>query len=354
MPGFNVPEQQPASPKVRPALTQTDPPKAAKVTTASRSAQTRTPAAEALSTAIASRPPQATQASKHPKDSMTIPAFSPDTLRIYPWQPPYPTRFTALTDDRKNEKRKLDEAGRREDINDGADEWSEFCGDRSCYLANDHRGGFAMEYCIASTFVHRAKRAYWSGKSWEEFEFDERTIDSEQQARTETNVDKRAVLLATALDNRLRIAVFEVLKGRLCAEIWLREHPALPSVVRTKVERWDFMESTPTPHEPRLTDEEARAAPSALERGRGIVFWSIDATGFRQPVYEGERELPSGMARFVNEMREQTQKEAATSAAALGVGRIDGIGLSKPLPMSVAQMVGLQKADFSDSDGEST
>ncbi|KAF2479601.1 hypothetical protein BDY17DRAFT_327554 [Neohortaea acidophila] len=353
VPGLGMPDQATEPPKVRPALTQTAPQKTAKVTPASRLAQTRAPpAAGTPLSSVPRRLQQATQVNNPKMDSMTIPLFNPDTLRIYPWQPPYPTRFTALSDDRKNEKYKMDDAGKWEDINDGADEWSEFCGDRSCYPANDHRGGSAMEYCIASTFVHRAKRAYWSGKSWEEFEFDERTIDSEEQARTEADGDKRAVCLATALDNRLRIAVFEGLKGRLCSEIWLKEHPGLPSVVRTKVECWDSREPTPTLQVPRLTDEEARAAPTTVERGRGIVFWSIDATGLRQPVYEDERKRPSGMVTFMDEMRELAEKEAAPSAPAFMLGRLDGVGPKTPLPMPEAQVDGLQKVDVSDSDAE--
>lgn len=128
---------------------------------------------------------------------------------------PRPTDFLNLSESRKAWKRRVDEQERAADFDDGSDDWYDFAGDREMY-SQDSRGISKMGYCIANAFVHRAKRAFWAGKAWQEFEFAERMVDSEAQARAERDPNKRRILLEDALDNKLRLDVFDAIKQRLC------------------------------------------------------------------------------------------------------------------------------------------
>lgn len=66
--------------------------------------------------------------------------------------------------------------------------------------------GFSLERIIANVYMHRAKRAFWSGKSWREFEAEESLLKAQNRV------------------NEVRLAVFGVLKHRLCEEIWLEPY----------------------------------------------------------------------------------------------------------------------------------
>lgn len=72
----------------------------------------------------------------------------------------------------------------------------------------------SLERIVANVFMHRAKRAFRAGMSWEDFEAAERLCKSTKRV------------------NEVRVAVFNMLKYRLCEEIWLKpyhEPPALRS-----------------------------------------------------------------------------------------------------------------------------
>jgi adenine specific DNA methylase Mod len=78
----------------------------------------------------------------------------------------------------------VDKAERQNDIDDGADDWDGFDNNLSS------RG-------IASCFMKRAKRAFWAGKTWKEFEIEERSLSSQ-------TLRKDGVAEPHALDNALR------------------------------------------------------------------------------------------------------------------------------------------------------
>lgn len=74
------------------------------------------------------------------------------------------------------------------------------------------------EIAVAKFFVSRAQIAHDAHQSWEAFEKDERKINS--AAVTETDPAKRAILLRHALDNGLRMAIFERIAQRIRVEIF--------------------------------------------------------------------------------------------------------------------------------------
>ncbi|CZT23823.1 uncharacterized protein RCC_09537 [Ramularia collo-cygni] len=71
---------------------------------------------------------------------------------------------------------------------------------------------------VASTLVSRAKTAQKAGKSFQTFEENERKIDS--KAVNEEDPKKRTLLIRSAVDNALRLAILDKLAPRLCVEIW--------------------------------------------------------------------------------------------------------------------------------------
>lgn len=277
---------------------------------------------------------------------IAVPTFAAEKFMIYNWQVPRPKSFVDLSDSRKAWKGKVDQQEKARDIDDGSDDWYEFCGDRK--LFKDHRGDrFAMEYCIANTFVHHAKRAFWAGKSWQEFEVQERTINSEAQARAEPGAAKRAILLEYALDNNLRLAVFNALKHRLCEEIWLEAYKLSPAVLRLSLPRADSKMPTPSPTVDPNAEQERRA-PTTEEMENGITGWSVDGFGVEQPLYGDETELPNGMRNFMRDMREQAQREA--TARQISGARIGNISVNRLIPMTTAEEIARRDPDFSTSD----
>lgn len=102
---------------------------------------------------------------------------------------------------------------------DGSDDWDEFAGNPAHYdsLTQFHR-------TIARVFVTRAQRAFKHGKSWTAFAHEETTMDSQRKARQDASrlSDRRRaqIVLEEALDNGLRLAIFDALSPRLCSEIW--------------------------------------------------------------------------------------------------------------------------------------
>lgn len=157
---------------------------------------------------------------------MSVPSFGPDIFVIYDWQEPKPTDFLNLTERRKAWKRRVDQIEKEADIDEG-DNWHDFSGNRDLYPAH-LRCGFALEYAVADVFKMRAKRAFWKGKTWSQFAFEERNFDSESTAKAETDPEKKRILSEEALDNWLRLRIFDMLKQRLCEEIWLQEYKDTP------------------------------------------------------------------------------------------------------------------------------
>lgn len=131
----------------------------------------------------------------------------------------------------------------------------------------------------------------------------EQTINSEAQARAEADPTKRSRLMEYALDNDLRLAVFNALKRRLSEEIWLEPYES-PSAMR----RSDSKVSNPSlaipPSGPATV---GRRAPTAEEMERGITSWLIDSFGVEQPLYGDETAL-GGMQHFMQDMREHVSE----------------------------------------------
>lgn len=150
--------------------------------------------------------------------------FTHEKLRIYNWPYPHPTNFPNISQSQRDWKEKADATEAAADIDDGINDWHGLSGRRESYTL------VSMEYSIASSWVKHAKRAFWTGKSWRQFETEQRAIDSEAMAKGIPDPEKRKVELSWALSNKFRLGIFELLKVRLCREIWLEEYVELPIV----------------------------------------------------------------------------------------------------------------------------
>ena len=289
----------------------------------------------------------------------SLPSFAPNIFALYKWQVPRPTDFLDLSGSIRAWKRRVDEQEKARDIDDGSDDWDEFSGDPGTYNHPHGHGTSAMEYCIANTFVHRAKRAFWAGKKWEEFEFQERSVDSEAKAKTESDPERRQIALTLALDNELRLAVFDVLKYRLCEEIWLEAYREPAGFVDIPVPRKDSkMPSLTTAR----SSQQAFLASTALEKEDGMTGWSIDQFGLAQPLYGEEKEPPNGMNSFMRDMRAQDRKEAKSMQPSSTVAnrstrytgpersRVGNVGVNGLVGMTAAEEVATRPLHFEDSD----
>jgi hypothetical protein len=168
---------------------------------------------------------------KQPKEAPTVkkdnqkksvpvdPDFSAARFHIYNWERPIPTDFLNLSDSWKAAKAFVDgEEGERDDAPE-LDDWHEFCGTDSMLLP------IPLKLGIALNFVGRAKRAYRAGRTFADFEQEELAIDSKAGANAIKDPVERAIALKSALDNDIRLYVYEQLKARLCHEIWLEPYP---------------------------------------------------------------------------------------------------------------------------------
>ena len=210
--------------------------------------------------------------------------LGPEKFAIYFWKTPRPKDFLNLPDSRKRWKADVDRAERQKDIDDGADDWDGFDNNIS------NRG-------IASCFMKRAKRAFWAGKSWEDFEIQETSLSSQTLGRG-------GVADPDALDNARRMEIFDAMKERLCEEIWLQPYLGdLPS-----------KNSKP----PKATAARSNAVTEKLEpikedRADGIVAWSRSREGAAEPWYKGETINPSGLENTMQYYRAQSMAEQAQS-----------------------------------------
>jgi hypothetical protein len=147
------------------------------------------------------------------------PEFSAARFHIYNWERPIPTNFLNLSGSWKNAKSFVDaEEGERDDAPE-LDDWHEFCGTDSMLLPIPLKMGIALD------FVGRAKRAYRAGRTFADFEQEELAFDSKAGANAIKDPVERAIALKSALDNGIRLYVYEQLKVRLCHEIWLEPYP---------------------------------------------------------------------------------------------------------------------------------
>lgn len=150
-------------------------------------------------------------------------SFAADEVLIYQWPPSrQPRNFTDLSDSDRRWRAKQDAIETESDIDDGADDWEEFAGDPELY---DSRS--SLEYVVASAFVNRAKRASRAGKCWEEFEAEELAADPLRAVKEVEEPERRELLRENALDNGLRLAVFDAVKERLCGEIWSQDYASI-------------------------------------------------------------------------------------------------------------------------------
>lgn len=86
-----------------------------------------------------------------------MPTFGPEKLMIYDWPIPRPKSLLNHWDHRRAWKIRRDKQEKAEDVDDGSDDWYNFCGSREPY--EDHRrDGFALEWCVANAFVHRVSK----------------------------------------------------------------------------------------------------------------------------------------------------------------------------------------------------
>ena len=178
------------------------------------------------------------------------------------------------------------------------------------YLDCSGANNFDVLRVVSSTFVKRAKRAFWAGKSWEGF------------IKTELS----AVPDEEELPNEIRLAVWERLKARLCEEIWLQPYPGQDSKIPTPeadVTKQAAILRVPHPESQlrEATEDQPQPAKRARTQGptksdpNGIKKWVRDSLGTLQPLYEDETEPPS-MDRHLASFRRD--KEADKGQLKLG------------------------------------
>lgn len=208
--------------------------------------------------------------------------LGPDKFAIYFWRTPQPKDFTNLDSLQRNWKARQDTKQKQSDVDNGQDDWFSFDNDI------DNRG-------IASIFTSRAKRAFWTGKSWQEFEETERSI-----ILATFDKDGKRIADPNALENNRRMEIFEAIKIRLCEEIWLEgyvEPPTLPS-------HWPGAKVTaPVRSDTPVVVTIAEREPTKEESAQSIVKWTQNAKGYWEPWYEGEDANPSGIAKMKQAIR---------------------------------------------------
>lgn len=187
-------------------------------------------------------------------DGTLLPSFGPDTFTIYDWGRPLPTSFHDLSESRRSWKVAADKTDAETYIDDGSDDWCEVDGKSKGYPgASEEQRKTSMYYCVARIFVNRAKCAFRAGQPWADFELAEMAIDLQG--------------IQDGLSNRLRLAIFDVIKARLCNEIWSEQHPSqCRSAGRKKV---DSKFTTPAPS---VEPEDERVGDPSLE----VAGWLKD------------------------------------------------------------------------------
>ncbi|CAK3980239.1 Hypothetical predicted protein [Lecanosticta acicola] len=180
-------------------------------------------------------------------DSTVIPDLSAKEFFIYQWPYPPPSDFANLSDANRRWKEKTDKEA--EGLGEeGDDDWADFAGDPDLYANEPKSSSLSPEVqrarAIASNFVARSKRAYREGLSWDEFEADERSADSLAAAKQEKDMAKQTTLFREGLRNDVRLAIFDAIKKRLRAEVWLETEDDEGSKAKGK-QKQDSAVSTP-------------------------------------------------------------------------------------------------------------
>lgn len=252
--------------------------------------------------------------------------LGPDQFAIYFWKVPRPTDFLDLPDSRKRWKADVDRAERQKDIDDDADDWDGFDNNIS------NRG-------IASCFMKRAKRAFWAGKIWKDFEIQERSLSS-QTLRRGGAADP------DVLENARRMEIFEAMKERLCEEIWLQLYVG------------DLQSNDGKP--PMVAGARSNAVtenldPTKEDRAEGIVAWSRSREGVAEPWYVGETINPSGLENTMQYYRAQSMAEQAQSSQRSrlqqpAMRQIGNMSIGNPAGRVTARGLARLRPDFSTSD----
>lgn len=167
------------------------------------------------------------------RNGMILPSFSPENFLIGRWNPPAMdfSSFPNISAGRRAEKARRDDLDRRIHVDDGSDDWYAFEGRVASYTEPWGKDNGQMARAIASNFMNRAKVAHWASRKWADFEDDELTIRTQAAAHAEPDPVKRMELLADSLCEVSRLEVFELIKERLCNEIFLEvyDHKRLAS-----------------------------------------------------------------------------------------------------------------------------
>lgn len=211
--------------------------------------------------------------------------LGPDNFAIYFWKVPRPTDFLNLPDSRKRCKADVDRAERQKDIDDGSNDWDGFDNDLP------DRG-------IASCFTKRAKRSFWAGKTWMEFETQERSLNLQ-------TLDGGRVAETYTLDNARRMNIFEALKERLCEEIWLQPYVGVPSRNNSKPAM------APNARSKNVLEN---LEPSKQDRADGIDAWSRTREGVAEPWYAVETVNPAGLEHMMQYYRAESMAQRSHSS----------------------------------------
>lgn len=219
------------------------------------------------------------------------PQLQPAKLAIYIWEYPRPTNFLNLSESRKAWKAAIDAEQGLDDLDPELDDWHEFCG-----VVSDIVSELPLKSSIALNFASRAKRAFRAGRSWESFEQEELSINSEAGVKATKDPYERKIALETVLDNELRLYVFEEIKVRLCHEIWLQPYPEPDTSSNDGervVQKKDSVISTAaTTPNPASTDQKGTASfseqPAALKLSDGETSKQVRT---RPELPGGDREL---------------------------------------------------------------
>ncbi|KAM3423609.1 hypothetical protein BST61_g1033 [Cercospora zeina] len=160
------------------------------------------------------------------KNGMILPSFSPADFPIYRWNAPAMnfSTFPDISASRRVEKARKDALERKTYIDDGADNWYAFEGRIASYTDPGEKDHGQMARSIASAFVIRAKVALWASRCWADFEDEELAVRTQAAARAEPDPVMRQELLDDSLCEVSRLQVFELIKERLCNEIFLDKY----------------------------------------------------------------------------------------------------------------------------------
>lgn len=204
---------------------------------------------------------KSTKLPPEPSLDLSIP-FTHEKLKIYDWPYPLPSDFLNLHQWQRDWKAKTDTKEAEMDCDPELDDWHELSGRPESYFP------LSMKYAIAGSWIKHAKRAFRAGKSWKDFETEERELDSQSQAKEIQDPIRRKDELSWALSNDYRLKIFDLVKVRLCNEIWLEEYVAVPVMEGEKMKKdslGDVLASAAPPPAP-VDNVETKASAAGASR----------------------------------------------------------------------------------------